>query len=147
MDRILVAEITVDWLRKTKPDLAAELAKPEIEALTARLTAEHESAVTAAATAAATAERTRVLGIQSASRGLGQDKLVAKLIEDGATVEAANAQLLEATRGKNVAQLAALRGDDAAASHIEPDTAPESSDDDAKVSSTVGKLRKLGFIR
>ena len=147
MERILVDEITADWIRKTKPDLAASIAEPEIEALTSRLASEHDSAVTAAVTAATMAERTRVLGIQSAGRGLGQDALIAQLVEDGVTVEAANEQLLEATRGRNDAQLAAMRGDDVAVRHLAPDTAPESTDDGAKVASTVGKLRKLGFIR
>ena len=121
MDSIAVADITAKWVEENCGSVVAELRSgyvlgsdmaAEVDKLRAELECEQDNAK-ALASAAAEDERTRVLGIQIAAKGMGLGELVSELVADPAvSVEAAKARMFEASQAKRQGNVDALKGDE-----------------------------------
>ncbi len=149
MDKVALSDITAKWLEEHCPDAVIALrvdyvASSQMEQRLSEATAELQTQLDEAlaggetsATAAVEAERTRVLGIQTAARGMGLGKLVAELVADATvTLDAAKARLFEAVQAKRVGAVDALAGDEDAL-----DAPDAGTDDDEQASSDKDMLR------
>lgn len=89
------------------------------------LATNHADIVCAIQAEAATAERTRVLGVQGAAIP-GHDKLVAQLIDEGVSIEAASLRILQAEKASMQGRADAMRAD--APAPVAHATAPADED-------------------
>lgn len=97
------------------------------------LAANHADIVCAIQVEAATAERARVLGIQGAAIP-GHDKLVAQLIDDGVSIEAASLRILQAEKASMQGRADAMRADaPAPVAHAAAPADDDAADDDIPV--------------
>ncbi len=128
MDSIKIVDITAAWLKENCAALVSELRSGFIS------TADHQSALSALSSEvtakvhdeATEQERERVLGIQSAAKGMGLGTLVAELIGDPkVSLEGAKARLFEAVSAKRKGSLEALSGDEEELETPDPGTDEE----------------------
>ncbi len=124
MSTINLSDLTAAYLEQNHPLIVVELRSgyaaiadrdADIKSAVDAAVTEAVAAASAAATAAAVdAERTRVIGIQEAAKGMGLAKLVAELVGDSKiTVDAAKARLFEALQAARKGGLDALSQDEA----------------------------------
>lgn len=140
-----VKDITAKWLQENTPDAVTALrvgyvATSQVEEDTAAMQTKLDDATAnagAGTNEAVEAERDRVLGIQTAARGMGLGKLVSELVADSSvTLDSAKARLFEAVQAKRKGTVDALAGDEDGL-----DAPGPSTDDDEQASADKDMLR------
>lgn len=148
----LIAGLSGATANKGEPFMAQQQGAPaaQLPEITREyLATHHADLVCTLQSEAAAAERARVLGIQSAAIP-GHDKLVATLIEEGVSIEAASLRILQAEKASLQGRADAQRADapkPVAHAAAPADETPESDDDLPVEEQAKAKWDKSNAIR